>query len=166
MSSFVVDRHHIACLVQVARAARLRYWIDRDTLRPDGTYGPDGTVSVDNRDEATAAGAMLTASIVRGVSDRYPADAIDELPGAVSHWWTDGYGQHRDVELRTAVELLKALAGYEYQASDAHNWEHSEARAFCDALRLELIHRLPGYGDAPWTIDEPAPRRASWVMYP
>ena len=50
------------------------------------------------------------------------------------------------------VELLSALACYEYQACETEDWESTEAAAFCRALRKELISRLSGYSEAPWEI--------------
>lgn len=50
------------------------------------------------------------------------------------------------------VELLKAIAGYEYQACEAPAWESSLAREFCDQLRKLCISALPGYEEGPWAI--------------
>ncbi len=50
------------------------------------------------------------------------------------------------------AELLNALDAYTYQACERPDWQRSQAKAFCDALRDRLISELPGYHDGPWTI--------------
>ena len=42
------------------------------------------------------------------------------------------------------VDALEAIDVYEYQACEHPEWETSEARAFCDALRRGLTRMLPG----------------------
>lgn len=53
----------------------------------------------------------------------------------------------------SSVEVLKALACYEYQSCEAKGWEISVARALCAELRLAIIRHLPGYEEAAWEID-------------
>jgi hypothetical protein len=47
--------------------------------------------------------------------------------------------------------VLAAIAGYEYQACEHDGWRRSETARFCQALRLAMVRRLPGYDQAPWT---------------
>lgn len=51
-----------------------------------------------------------------------------------------------------AVAVLKAIACYEYQACEHPGWKTSEARAFCEELRGNAIHALPGYAEASWEV--------------
>lgn len=53
------------------------------------------------------------------------------------------------------VNVLSALAAYEYQACEHDSWEVSEAHAYCHALRTLAINLLPGYADGPWAIQAP-----------
>ena len=50
------------------------------------------------------------------------------------------------------VEILSAIAGYEYQACETPDWAISEAHEFCVRLRQVVIRYLPGWEAAPWTI--------------
>ncbi|WP_285666842.1 hypothetical protein [Actinorhabdospora filicis] len=45
---------------------------------------------------------------------------------------------------------LKQVQYYEYQTCDWSEWDKSDAKAFCDALKSRLISRLPGWEEAPW----------------
>jgi DNA-binding winged helix-turn-helix (wHTH) protein len=51
------------------------------------------------------------------------------------------------------VVILKLIGYYERQSCGHQGWETSEARKFCEDLRLACIRSLPGYDAAPWTID-------------
>jgi hypothetical protein len=53
----------------------------------------------------------------------------------------------------TPVELLKAVACFEYQSCEHKGWEKSEAHKACAEIRNIAINALPGYADAPWGID-------------
>ncbi len=96
--------------------------------------------------EATAGrvGAMLLAESARSVDHRYDEEEIEPpylftaLPGTPD-----------------PVVVLKALDCYEYHSCEHPGWATSEAAAFCAALRRHAIHALPGYGAAPWDIDDP-----------
>jgi hypothetical protein len=58
------------------------------------------------------------------------------------------------------VALIKNIHCYRYQSCEHDGWEKSDAAALCEALESYLVHRLPGYSDAPWGLDckdEPAP---------
>lgn len=116
---------------------------------------------------ADRVGAMLIAENVRSVQHRYPDAGMDSIPGPVDNGYaTDALlGQYRyrahaaagspgawgsmvGPRRLTAVEALKAIDGYEYQACEHDGWEASEAKAFCEALRRALIGALPGYDAA------------------
>jgi hypothetical protein len=91
-------------------------------------------------------GAMLLAENRRSVNHRYDEEEIEEpytfdlLPGRVD-----------------PVVVLKAIQCYEYQTCEHPEWESSEAKEFCDALRGRMIHNLPGYDRGPgWPITSPS----------
>jgi hypothetical protein len=52
------------------------------------------------------------------------------------------------------VVILKLISYYERQSCGHRGWETSEARKFCEDLRLACIRALPGYDAAPWRIDD------------
>ena len=51
-----------------------------------------------------------------------------------------------------AIDVLKAISCYEYQACEAPGWDTSAAKVFAEGLRRAVIPALPGYTDAPWEI--------------
>lgn len=51
--------------------------------------------------------------------------------------------------LVTSAELAKGIANYEYQSCEHPEWESSEARAFCLAMKEAILSSLPGYDAAP-----------------
>ncbi|MDP2350086.1 MAG: hypothetical protein Q8M74_02905, partial [Chloroflexota bacterium] len=121
--------------------------------------GPDGSRTID-RETITRTAEMLVAANLASVAYRYPDDEDADRPGPVepdgSRYWQ--HVQDWPVEVWKArtlspVETLKALDGFTYQACEHPDWPTSEAAAFCDALRLAVIHRLAGYDAAAWEID-------------
>jgi hypothetical protein len=56
----------------------------------------------------------------------------------------------REDSVPSAIEGLKVIACYEYQACEHPGWQTSTAKAFCEELRAHLIYELPGYSNAPW----------------
>ena len=143
MSCYMVDEGHVRFLV----AAALQYGSQH--FRWFGTV--DGEVVqmgelVSEPESADACGLMLLEACALSVRTRYPNDSHME-PGTVAyrHPFTLG----GPIE---AVQVLKAVACYEYQACEAREWEGSSAHAFCEALRHYAIPHLPGYDDAEWGV--------------
>ena len=52
----------------------------------------------------------------------------------------------------SAVDALKLLQCYEYQACEHKGWKESATRRFCDQLKDVLIRQLPGYDASPWEV--------------
>lgn len=159
MSAFVVVKPHVDALIQLAvdgPPERERY--------PGDCYGPRWlaepvehwqdaewrSASSANRDEI---GDMLVRECVRSVSYRYQDN--DDLPGPIEPYYLAPYAYERPPHCPTAVEGLKLIACYEYQSCEHPQWETSQAKRFCDALRSSLIDALPGYDDAPWEYTGP-----------
>lgn len=150
MSAFVVDKVHIDALVDAAMSRSGRswplswYWAKAPMQRFDLDYS-----------NADAVGSMLWAENVRSVQRRYP-DTIDsgEYPGPADFATVEilTYRFECLAPHLSPVEALKALACYEYQSCEHDGWADSQARAFCDALRHDLINRLPGYAEAQWSV--------------
>lgn len=82
---------------------------------------------------------------------------IDANAASVNHRYDEdnayvyAYRRPRHIEW-SPVELLSAIAGYEYQACETPDWATSEAHAFCTRLRQIVIRHLPGWDAGPWTI--------------
>jgi hypothetical protein len=163
MSAFVVDTTHIDALLTAGLWSRggagPLAWFEREfspTERagihePGLPWGPDAQeICAGVRRELTVAtagriGAMLLAENMRSVNHRYDENE-----------WEQPYEFHRLPGGPAPVTALHALRCYEYQSCEHVEWSTSEARQFCDALRLHLIKLLPGYDDAPWEITDPA----------
>lgn len=148
MSAFVVDKPHIDALIQAGLSGnpwcRLSWYWDNPTRSARLEY-----------DTADEVGVMLWAENVRSVQGRYP-DTIEsgEYPGPIDFADEDVFAYTFPTNTRTLtpVEALKALACYEYQSCEHEGWKASQAFAFCQSLRDELINRLPGYAEAAWSV--------------
>lgn len=132
MSAYVVTIEEIRFLVSAAQLWDL-YWYH------------DGKAHRIHRvdDEAAAkAGQMLWSENVRSVDFRYKetTDATAYVYGRHNVAW--GF---RIAGPNLALQVLRLLATYEYQACETDNWPETEAYAFCRMLRAMAIHHLPGY---------------------
>jgi len=155
MSAFIVSDKDIDALLRYALAypsGQLRWF---EPCEPgDGDYQrgqPWGRTAVANaqtrvreitHENASHVGRMLLLENMRSVSHRY--DDPLELP-------TYEYNAMQAPSL-TPVEVLKIIACYEYQSCEHPGWQHSQAKAFCSALRHKMISHLPGYDEAPWGL--------------
>jgi hypothetical protein len=163
MSAYEVDKTHIDVLVSAAIAAgRNFYWYHQPADAPrtepgealpgdgdgDGRYTAYLAGLRDNKREVTRAnagmwGAVLVAENKRSVNHRYDDDEIED-----PYQFTFYAGPF------DPVGILRALNGYEYQASEHPGWRASEAREFCEALRGEMIRSLPGYDSFPREVTD------------
>ena len=116
-------------------------------------------------------------AILQATTPQYPGDGFSYYWNGERHYGTNNLAQilvnenYRSVNSRysesdkphkfqpqnirpyTPVEILSLLAGYEYQACETNDWKDSQASAIIEALRSNAIRRLPGYENAPWTVD-------------
>jgi len=162
MSAFEVDKTHIDVMVSAALIRRhgeaLRWYYDKQEEIPHTQAGEAlpsrheaylaalaKTRREVTRDNAGMWGALLVAENRRSVNWRYEEDEIEE-----PYEFTEYAGNFNP------VAILSAIACYEYQACEHPEWKTSEAKAFCDALRMSMIHMLPGYGNAPWEVTDAA----------
>lgn len=177
MSAYVVDKAHVDYLVRAGLAPNhygpLR-WLDPTVPPGERDYEPGAmmggptaseTYEAKRRElnEATAdrVGAMLWSENARSVSYRYDDESYDTIPGpcdfdelALAGYRYEG-GRLSPSPLHPQVDpvaVLKACDGYEYQSCEHPGWESSEAHAFLDALRRRMIHALPGYDEADWSV--------------
>lgn len=100
-------------------------------------------------------GEMLVVENVRSITHRYP-DTLNggPMPGPCDAYWEAYYTYSRPARRLSAVEALKAIDCYEYQACEHPEWIDSEAKRFCDGLRASIIGVLAGYSEAPWEWSE------------
>jgi hypothetical protein len=134
MSAWLVERAHIAYLIDAAWSLGLRhggcyYFHDRSTHKLDDLT-------------ASAVGQTLWATCAASVNHRYSHHP--ERAEVV-------YGEHRyHPQHVDPVQFLKSIACYEYQSCERDDWEASEAKALCESMRSLAISSLPGYDAAEW----------------
>src|SRR5262249_23034135 len=156
MSAFVVSKTHIDALLTAGldlapRLSPLRWLSPAEpvpgTHEPGEPWGPAAIVEYNRRGQrltpgpAGRGGGPLPAENQRSVNHRY-----------IEHEAEEPYVFERYRRPLKPVEVLKALACYEYQSCEHAEWQSREAKAFCDALRLEATHHLPGYDEAAGSI--------------
>ena len=152
MSAFEVSNTHIDALVNAAlrgdRHGPLSWYFGE--IEWDGDIDHYNAALAKARREVTREnaetwGAVLLAENRASVNYRYTEDEIEapyiftEIPGHLG--------------ALDAVAILKAIRCYAYQACEHPEWKASEARAFCDALTVQMINMLPGYDAAKWEVD-------------
>ena len=165
MSAFTVSNEHIAVLLTAGLAVDhkpLRWEIPAPTdggLPLDATTGngvgagwsinrPNTRTRSLTRASVDAVGQMLLDHNTASVNDRYNADDLAIYTYTPPRGW------------RTAVEVLKAINCYRYQASETSDWTDTEAHHFCAALETAVITMLPGYSEAAWAIGRDTPTLA------
>lgn len=153
MSAYMVSDSHIHALVDVAQ------------FGPAGTRGGSGdwnglswrcggvgcNVPCGDQGAADAAGRMLVAENARSMRARYGPEAESAVGVEAAYSWAFPR------KPMNAVQTLKAIDCYQYQACEADGWPESEAHAFCEALRSSVVAYLPGYGAAPWGCPDDRP---------
>lgn len=169
MSAFIVSKAHIDALVDVAlngpkdsesrwEGPRWEAFDPRETTWQDQEWRQVTPGGFDHHSingvTPDGLGELLTVENVRSITARYP-DTLDggPMPGPCDPYWEQYFEHARPVRRMTAVEALKALHCYEYQACEHDEWIDSEAKRFCDGLRGSLIGSLAGYNAAPWEWD-------------
>lgn len=145
MSAFVVNKSHINALLHAGMAVRYRPL----------TWRHNGESHTLTDESATVVGQMLLDECVRSVCYRYEGDSMANLPGRTNAEWLIPFEYRFTHRRPTPIEALSLISCYEYQSCEHDEWETSEAKAFCDALRHCTIPRLPGYDEAPGSWDDP-----------
>lgn len=182
MSAYVVSEDHIDALLRAGLrrgpgGSPLR-WFAPNEERAESDYQrgePWGESAVETAQRAireltdatcNETGRMLLMENARSVAHRYDEtleDACGNILTAVfpvdrvTGMRPMGRGAAimvvtAEVATLVPVAVLKLIDSYEYQACEHPEWETSEAHAFCSALRRALIHELPGYDEAAWSL--------------
>lgn len=162
MSAFIVSKRHIDAMVTaglrvVSGTCGVLRWmepapVNEAAYQRGEPWGPAAIEEANKRrreltdQTAGRVGAMLMAENAASVNHRYDEEDPEEP-----------YVFARYVKPIEPVAILKAIDCYVYQTCEHPEWESSEAREFCDALRKRMIHQLPGYDAAPWGIEDVDP---------
>ena len=158
MSAYIVSRHQITAMVDLASAPgrELNYY-HNDQYHGPRYFTHDYDENGRNITWRDALGQMLIDANVDSVSHRYP-DSKDGLPGPINAYYEMPYIWASTVldprTTPTPIEGIKVVRNFMYQSCERPDWEDSQAKAFCDALILDLIGKLPGYDAAPWGWEE------------
>ena len=162
MSAWVVSQEHIAAMVGSAMARRTAWLAPEEPYPNEQTHeagrpwGGDALTARQRRhreatdETATEVARLLLLENTRSVAYRY--DLPDPIDLDVTHQTAAKCRAAALAFLNQPIAILKAIACFEYQSCEHPEWPDSEAQAFCDALRKDLIIELPGYDDAPWGI--------------
>lgn len=139
MSAFLVAPEHIAAIVGSAVCyARRQHASDRFR-------------------DPVAVATLLAAENARSVNYRYHRHA-PQAAMVVTETMIRAY----EMRPLPPVELLKALAGYEYQACECPDWREREACHTVTWITDLAVRSLPGYDEAAWSITSlPAPSKAA-----
>ena len=169
MSAYIVSKEHIDTLVYAAKVYTRQFGLRWKSGAYFKTY-QNGVVETNqwnkdklawnpieiNEEGENTLGALLWSENHQSVAERYPDDKEGEWPGPTGLTTIDvlayTYREPRTMIKLTVVQLLKFVSCYEYQSCEHSEWEQSEAKEICDALRTALIHALPGYEEAKWEL--------------
>lgn len=159
MSAFIVDRGHIAYLVQAGKV-----WNTPRTPVTWGRYHNFGLSGGSAKTQRTPAevGQMLWDENIRSIQYRYPdtKENLDNAPGPCGESFR--YSDHRvprNVPFVDPVQVVKACDCFSYQSCETDDWELSEAYTYIEALKRHAMRRLPGSEEAEWG----APK--AWVEF-
>lgn len=138
MSAYLCSDAHFDVLVAYAEIWQVKFWPGKgsadDEFLPDKLKNTLSTVDV-----VTCPGdvwAMLKRENVRSLFARYADGMGAEMAGKYRYPFGSAF---------TALEVLKAVDGYEYQSCEHEGWVTSSACAFADAMRREGVRQLDGY---------------------
>lgn len=169
MSAFVCNQDHIKALAIFAAAKSPGYggirvnprYIDRLEHVDKQSRGLE---NLTQSELATLYANVLYAENVRSVSERYPDDDVDDLPGP-NHKPAQITITNRDCAdyalTVPALHILKMCDCLEYQSCETEDYRQTIGFELLDAIRGAAIHALPGYEDAPWEYVAQRKQRAA-----
>lgn len=153
MSAYIVDKNHIDYLLEAAvtfERGRFNWYHNQEQHQLKGY----------DDESRRAVGQMLWDENVKSVMARYPSDSPEELPGPGLPTY-----QYEPANVcwmkMDPVQVLKAVACYEYQSCEHAEWGTSSAQVFVHTLRGIAIRALPGYEAAQWGAPQPQPNTIS-----
>ena len=146
MSAWLVSKKHIDIIITAAlfanRGNTFRWYFE----------GKWRELRLDNADEI---GQMLINQNADSVGTKYESTLSTELPGDVDNAILP-YHYARPAGDVTAIQTIKLINSYQYQASETSDRLKTEAYEFTQRLKETLITMLKGYDEAPWQVN---PRR-------
>ena len=165
MSTMMLDPLHIAALVDCATAKGIT---SRAMHHDFGPKAPSPGFRQCRPDDADYLGEMLTDTMRRAVRHVYH-DAAER--GMTAPVGAEPIYSHASVQAPLAenplseIQIGNALRCYEYQASDAPDWNGSEAERFCHQLSRHLLGRLGQHCEL-WAITPEYLRTRAYRLEP
>ncbi len=146
MSAYICDKEHIVYLVAAAMSTR---------INPHGgpfrwRYNDESHKLPGDFDRAAEVANMLWCENIKSVSHRYPNESSASLPGPIGKVYVTAPEDFPVFARIDPIEVLSAVACYEYQSCEHPEWRDSEAFAFCESLKESAFRVLPGYERAEW----------------
>ena len=139
MSCFLVSDAHISYLLE---AARNRLAERHDSFSYYFNGGRTSITCTATQSEMCKFGQILKDANMESYNARY--GGTDEAEPFV-------FIRPERIDI---VQVLKACDCFDYQACETGEYYDSEAFAFVNAIRSYAIHRLPGYDEAAWGIED------------
>lgn len=135
MSAYIVNHDHIDALLSFAVEHQIRYVVAETR----------SCVEIELH-SATEVGRILLTENERSVRSRYPDCDVSDLPGTVGEdAATYKFKKWPARHPLSAMAILKACGGFDYQACESEDYEQSLAATIIRAIRQYAINRLPGY---------------------
>lgn len=169
MSAYVISEEHVTAMVRAGltvyrgRISGLDLSWHAEDVQYEGAATHDEYVQQLqaayrqlNANTADQTASMLMFECIRSVAYRYQDCEWPDLPGPIPNPNPSSIHVYPLEKAPSPVQALKLVDCYEYQSCEHPDWDSSEAKRFCAALRSALIGSLPGYDDAPWEWDQEA----------
>jgi hypothetical protein len=149
MSAFVLSKKHIDLMVKTAVEGPR----DRDP-QSMWNWGGFNMLSTLGYASANKFGQALVDENLKSIHYRYPDTVADPsgTPGPIKRYYEKRYKFKEYPFALTCVEMLKAIACYEYQTCEHDEWKDSQVYKACQTLTETVVSSLPGYDAAPWGI--------------
>ena len=152
MSAYMVDREHIAYLLDAAMHPRIRGQHNHSIRWYAASERRSCELAAGDFNRAAAVGQMLWDANRCSIEARYP-DTVDDFsraPGPIGESFS--YDRHcgNPWAEMDPLQVIKACHCFTYQACEYEGWRDSEARAFIEAPIGYATRALPGYDDAEW----------------
>lgn len=147
MSAFFVSKKQIDTIIRAALVREVALYLTWNGTAGYQKHGAGRSYMEHN--VADQVGRMLWAENLRSMKDRYPNDDYTGEEMDVETYRYPAFT--RPVDPVTALKLVNCL---QYQSCECDDWEETEACHFLRALSACLVTTLPGYNEAPWSLDD------------
>lgn len=137
MSAYLVDKKHVAYLVNCAISFRIADSRGKFNFYHKGKWIE---VNYDNKEEIAT---MLLRENVKSINYRY--NERKRTPKVTRKDFNGFLTLPFD-----ALQLIRSCKCYNYQACEHDGYEKSQAKSFIKALIDSAINEIPGYGEKAW----------------